>query len=75
MQTTNTFQCRHCHREIIFDGLWIDNNAIGDDQVWSETCDSNDSFIANHEPMDTCEYCDATDSYNFGQCISCGETK
>lgn len=20
-----------------------------------------------------CQYCDATDSYNFGQCISCGE--
>ena len=21
----------------------------------------------------TCKYCDATDSYNFGQCISCDE--
>ena len=45
-------ECRHCGRSIIKDGddLWIDPEATGDDVVWRETCDSNDTFTAHHEP-------------------------
>lgn len=47
--TTET--CRHCGRPIVFsDGLWIDPEASGDDIVWRETCDSHDTFTAEHEP-------------------------
>lgn len=51
-----TAQCRHCGRDITFteDGEygWIDPEATGDDSIWRETCDSHDTFIANHEPID-----------------------
>lgn len=44
--------CRHCGRVIIEEhGTWVDPEAIGDDAVWSETCDSHDTFVAEHEPQ------------------------
>ena len=44
--------CRHCQRRITNDdGLgWIDPEATGDDSIWRETCDSHDTFEADHEP-------------------------
>ena len=43
--------CRHCHRNIMHDGdAWVDPNAKGDDSMWRETCDSNDTFNSPHEP-------------------------
>lgn len=45
-------ECRHCGRRIIFEqGVgWIDPEATGDDSIWRETCDSHDTFTAEHEP-------------------------
>ena len=47
-----TATCTHCEREITksHDGPWVDPLATGDDSVWRETCDSHDTFIADHEP-------------------------
>jgi len=44
--------CKHCGRTIVLgdDGVWIDPEATGDDSVWRETCDSHDTFQAEHEP-------------------------
>lgn len=44
-------ECVHCHREVLptKDGVWIDPEATGDDEVWRETCDSNEAFDAPHE--------------------------
>ena len=44
--------CRYCLRVIEYagDGRWIDPAATGDDSLWRETCDSNDTFVADHEP-------------------------
>lgn len=43
--------CRHCGRTIVKrGGVWIDPNAKGDDRIWRETCDSHDTFTAEHEP-------------------------
>lgn len=43
--------CRHCGRRILLIfGRWIDPEATGDDRVWRETCDSHDTFTAEHEP-------------------------
>jgi hypothetical protein len=43
--------CRHCDRMIVLDGdRWVDPMATGDDSVWRETCDSHDTFTAEHEP-------------------------
>lgn len=43
--------CRHCSRHIEqVEGRWIDPEATGDDSVWRETCDSHDTFTADHEP-------------------------
>jgi hypothetical protein len=46
--------CRHCGRRIVREGeglyVWIDPEASGDDRVWRETCDSHDTFAAEHEP-------------------------
>ena len=43
--------CRHCDRAITrHGGQWIDPAATGDEAVWRETCDSHDTFEANHEP-------------------------
>jgi len=45
--------CRHCQRSIREEeGVWIDPAATGDDEVWRETCDEHDTFIADHEPDD-----------------------
>lgn len=43
--------CEHCGRAINDspDG-WIDPLATGDDAIWRETCDANDTFTAEHEP-------------------------
>lgn len=49
--TEATTTCQHCDRAILNeDGLWIDPQATGDDSVWRETCDSHDTFAADHEP-------------------------
>lgn len=46
-------RCRHCDRPIALRaGQWIDPYAQGDDSVWSEVCDSHDTFPADHEPQD-----------------------
>ena len=47
-------QCVHCERPIVQqeDGIWIDPEATGDDSIWRETCQTHDTFIANHEPLD-----------------------
>lgn len=47
-------KCQHCDRHIALrNGEWIDPAATGDDSVWSNVCDSNDTFRADHEPQDT----------------------
>ena len=44
--------CRWCAREIEqVDGVWIDPNATGDDEIWRETCDAHDTIHADHERM------------------------
>lgn len=44
--------CRHCSRPIVNEnGRWVDPEATGDDSVWRETCDSHDTFTAEHEPQ------------------------
>ena len=44
--------CRFCGREIMRDGegVWIDPQATGDDEIWRETCDAHDTIMADHEP-------------------------
>ena len=44
--------CDHCGRFIVLDGgRWIDPEATGDDAIWRETCDANDTErAAPHEP-------------------------
>jgi DNA-directed RNA polymerase subunit RPC12/RpoP len=44
--------CQHCGRAIFRDveGIWVDPEATGDDEVWRETCDEHDTFMAEHEP-------------------------
>lgn len=44
--------CEFCGREIHKDnGTWVDLNATGDDIIWRETCDENDTErAAPHEP-------------------------
>lgn len=45
--------CAHCSRWIILvDDTWVDPEATGDDSIWRETCDSHDTFQAEHEPAD-----------------------
>lgn len=45
--------CQHCGRRILNeDGRWIDPEATGDDSVWRETCESHDTFPAEHEPTE-----------------------
>jgi hypothetical protein len=46
-----TATCKHCGRSITRENdTWVDTNATGDDAVWRETCDSHDTFTAEHEP-------------------------
>lgn len=48
--------CRHCQRRIVLDRTegWIDPEAGYDDEngdgIWRTTCDSHDTFTAEHEP-------------------------
>lgn len=50
MTTEQRTTCRHCNREVVsVDGRWIDPEANGDDRIWRETCDSHDTFQAEHE--------------------------
>lgn len=52
--------CRHCGRDIVKHSLdgWVDPEATGDDSIWRETCDSNDTErAAPHEPARTCTDC------------------
>lgn len=44
--------CQHCGRTIVLSkkGHWIDPEAKGDDRIWRRTCDSHDTFEADHEP-------------------------
>lgn len=52
MPRATTRTCRHCERGIVNEGgRWIDPEATGDDSVWRETCDSHDTFVADHEPI------------------------
>lgn len=52
MTTEQVTTCRFCGRDIINDGgRWVDPEATGDDIVWRETCDSHDTFTAEHEPV------------------------
>jgi hypothetical protein len=46
--------CRYCQRTIVKDddGRWVDPEADGDDIIWRETCESHDTFTAEHEPED-----------------------
>lgn len=47
-----TSECIHCGRSIVYDTNdgWVDPEATGDDEMWRETCDRHDTFIAEHEP-------------------------
>lgn len=51
--------CFHCGRSIVpgarHERAWVDPEAPatpeqGDDHIWRETCDANDSFTADHAP-------------------------
>lgn len=45
-------QCKHCQRPIfLIADSWVDPEATGDDAIWRETCDSHDTFTAEHEPQ------------------------
>lgn len=58
--------CRHCQREIVQeDGTWVDPQATGDDSVWRETCDSHDTFAADHEPSTLLAMIDALSQRSF----------
>ena len=49
--TGDVHTCQHCGRAIYHvHGAWIDPRATGDDRIWRETCDSHDTFTAEHEP-------------------------
>ena len=65
--------CLHCERPIKLDGgIWIDPEATGDDSIWREVCDANDTFDARHEPgpdgiatpLDGWELIASRESYN-----------
>lgn len=44
-------RCQHCDRPITRKGgTWVDPDATGDDAVWREVCDVNDTFAAHHVP-------------------------
>lgn len=44
-------ECAHCARNIVReDGCWVDPEATGDDSMWRETCDGNETFEAEHAP-------------------------
>lgn len=47
--------CKWCGRAIVpgdpGEYPWVDPEATGDDSMWRETCDSHDTFTAEHEPV------------------------
>lgn len=44
-------ECRYCQRIIVNEqGVWVDPNATGDDEVWRECCDSHHVWDNTHEP-------------------------
>jgi hypothetical protein len=44
--------CKHCGRDVaLVDGAWIDPEATGEDVIWRETCDAQETFTAEHEPL------------------------
>lgn len=46
--------CKHCSRTITLTrGEWIDPRATGDDEMWRYSCDSHNTFTAEHEPNDS----------------------
>jgi len=46
-------ECRYCHRQIAETNQgWADLQAAGDDRLWRFTCDSHDTFTAEHEPIE-----------------------
>jgi hypothetical protein len=50
-RTLDSATCKHCGRSITREnGAWVDPEATGDDAVWRETCDLQDTFTAEHEP-------------------------
>jgi hypothetical protein len=52
VKSTATATCQHCGRTVTLVGSkWLDLNATGDDVIWRETCDTHDTFTAEHEPM------------------------
>jgi len=52
-EIARTSYCRHCQREVdLVDGVWIDPEATGDDYIWRESCDRNETLTAEHEPDD-----------------------
>lgn len=61
-QDAETTTCRHCGRRIVHDKNegWIDPEAGYDDEdgdgIWRTTCDSHDTFTAEHEPEETPEF-------------------
>jgi hypothetical protein len=47
-----TATCKHCGRSITREnGAWVDPEATGDDVMWRENCDLDDT-VAEHEPDD-----------------------
>ena len=70
--------CVHCSRDIVqdADGRWVDPAATGDDSVWRETCDSHDTFVADHEPVSHTFAPGMSDDSDPDQtCIICGLTE
>lgn len=47
-------ECKHCGRTVFDTGedsmyRYVDPHALDDDSIWRETCDSHDTFPAEHE--------------------------
>lgn len=62
--TDDSNTCRYCDRTIVrVNGRWIDPEATGDDSLWKETCDGNDTFMAEHAPDDDDQVSAAYDRY------------
>lgn len=61
-------QCAYCGRPIVNEhGGWVDPDAAGDDIVWRDSCDSHDTFTAEHSPtVDIAEVLDALTGAAYG---------
>lgn len=43
--------CQNCQREIFEEnGVWVDPEATGDDDIWRTVCDESQAFTAEHVP-------------------------